>query len=138
MKAWLMTILVLVAVALPVAADDLTGADRFLCAAVQANVCTPEGKCESGPPWGWNIPAFVEVDLAAKKLGTTPKSGERRETAIPSIRRDNGLIVLQGFEMGRAYSVLIKEGTGEASFAVAREHLVVSVFGSCTPQPAGR
>ena len=137
MKAWLMTILVLVAVALPVAADDLTGADRFLCAAVQANVCTTEGKCESGPPWGWNMPRFLQVDLAAKKLRTTPTSGENRETAILGLLRENGLIVLHGFEMGRAFSVLINEASGDASFAVAREHLIVSVFGSCTPQPAG-
>jgi len=138
MKAWLMTILVLVVVALPVAADDLTGTDRFLCAAVQASVCTTEGKCETGPPWGWNMPKFLEIDLAAKKLRTTPTSGENRETAILGLLREQGLIVLHGFEMGRAFSVLINETSGDASFAVAREHLIVSVFGSCLPQRGGR
>ena len=138
MKAWLMTILVLVVVALPVAADDLTGADRFLCAAVQASVCTTEGKCETGPPWGWNMPRFLEIDLTAKKLRTTPTSGENRETAILGLLREQGLIVLHGFEMGRAFSVLINETSGDASFAVAREHLIVSVFGSCLPQRGGR
>lgn len=136
MKAWLMTFVALVAVALPAAADDLTGADRLLCAAVQANVCTTDGQCKTGPPWGWNIPDFVEVDLVAKKLRTTPTSGDNRETPIRGLLREQGVIVLHGFELGRAFSVLINEASGDASFAVAREHLTVSVFGSCIPLPS--
>jgi hypothetical protein len=135
MKHWLMAILIGAAVALPAVADNLTGADRILCAAVQANVCTTDGQCKTGPPWGWNMPDFVVVDLVAKKLSTTPTSGDNRETPIRGLLREQGLIVLHGFEMGRAFSVLINEATGEASFAVAREHLTVSVFGSCTPLP---
>jgi hypothetical protein len=65
MKPWLIVILIFVAVALPAAADNLTGADSFLCAAVQANVCTTDGQCKTGPPWGWNMPDFVIVDLVA-------------------------------------------------------------------------
>ena len=49
---------------------------------------------------------------------------------------EDGFLVLQGFEHGRAFSFLITEKTGRASIAVARDGLGVSVFGACTPMPA--
>lgn len=136
MKIVPMAILALTIVALPVAADDLTGTDHLLCAAVQANVCTTDGGCETGPSWAWNVPQFLEVDLAAKKVHTTATSGENRLTPIASLVREHGLIVLQGLENRRAFSVIINETTGDASLAVARDNLTVTVFGSCTPLPA--
>lgn len=138
MKVWPIAMLAFVVVALPVAADDLAGTSHFLCAAIQAHRCSTDGQCTSAPPWAWNMPEFLEVDLVAKKIHTTAASGENRETPIRSLLRDEGLIVLQGFELGRAFSVLINEATGDASLAVARENLTVSVFGSCTPLPAAR
>ena len=61
--------------------------------------------------------------------------GQNRSTPIKNLERDNGKIVLQGFEKGRAFSFLITEKTGMASIAIAREGLAVSVFGACTPLP---
>jgi hypothetical protein len=116
-------------------ADDLAGADRLLCSSVQATVCAVDGDCEIGPPWSWNIPQFIQVDLDSKRLSTTPASGEQRVTPFKLVERANGLIVIQGFEQGRAFSFVIEEASGEASVAVAREGITVSVFGACTPQP---
>ena len=114
-------------------ADDLTGADRFLCTAVQATRCTADGDCEIGPPWNWNIPQFIEVDLAQKMLRTTKSSGENRVTPIKNLERDKGLIYLQGVEGGRAFSFVIDESTGFASVAVAADGLTTGIFGACTP-----
>jgi hypothetical protein len=55
----------------PALADDLTGATALLCSSSWANVCTADEVCESGPPWGWNIPQFIEMDLEEKILSTT-------------------------------------------------------------------
>jgi hypothetical protein len=129
--------LVLGASMLPASADDLTGVDRFLCAAVQATKCT-ESDCDVAPPWTWNIPQFIEVDLRSKTLSTTKASGEARSTPVKHLERENGLIVMQGTEAGRAFSFVIKEQTGFASMAVAREGVTVGVFGSCTPLQAGK
>ena len=116
-------------------ADDLTGADHLLCSSAQATVCSVDGDCEIGPPWSWNIPQFIQVDLESKRLSTTPASGEQRVTPFTLVDRANGLIVIQGFERGRAFSFVIEEASGQASVAVAREGVTVSVFGACTPQP---
>jgi len=119
--------------ATPAAADDLTGSNLLLCTAVDVTVCSSDGDCADGNPWNWNIPQFIEVDLVKKQLGTTKASGENRVTPIKNIERADGMIFLQGIERGRAFSFAIAEETGMASVAVARDGVVVTIFGVCTP-----
>lgn len=114
-------------------ADDVRGASRFLCTAAEVTACFALGECVSLPPWELNVPQFIEIDLTEKVLATTAASGLNRSTPIKNLERVDGLIVLQGFEMGRAFSFVITEATGRASIAVAREDLAVTVFGACTP-----
>lgn len=132
---------VTLAVALAIAAgaawaDDLTGSSRFLCAAVQATACVEDGECGIDLPWNLNIPQFIEVDLEARRLGTTAASGENRATAIQHLTREDGVIVFHGFEMGRAFSWVIAEDTGHATVALAAKGASVAVFGACTPMAA--
>ena len=136
-KALGCAMLAALALALPAAVhgDDLTGSDRFLCTAVQVTHCTPDGSCQTDLPWQLNVPQFIEVDLVARTLATTQASGENRATKISFVSRENGSIVLQGLENGRAFSFMISEETGMATVAVARESLGVTVFGACTPMP---
>jgi len=105
----ILTALMTIAVAstLVASADELTGSDRFLCAAVQATVCTEDGECAIDLPWDINIPQFTEVDLDAKRLATTEASGLNRATPIEHLSRGDGTIVFHGFEMGRAFSVCL-------------------------------
>ncbi len=125
---------VLVALAGPaVWADDLSNSNRLLCSPVQATVCYDDGECEIDLPWNLNIPEFIEVDLDARRLSTTAASGENRTTPIENVSRRDGLIVLQGFEMGRAFSWVISEQTGQVTAAIVSVGRAVTVFGACTP-----
>jgi hypothetical protein len=117
--------------------DDLSGEDRLLCSAVEATVCTADGICESGPPWDWKIPQFLIVDLDRKEIATTEASGENRMTPILSLSREDGHIVLQGVQAGRAFSMVLQEDNGHAAIAIATDGVTISVFGACTPVPAG-
>ena len=123
----------LAAAGLGVRGDDVSSSDKLLCTAVQATVCYDDGECVIGPPWSWDIPQFIEVHLDEKKLKTTKASGQNRETPIKNLEREDGTIIVQGYENGRAFSFLIEEESGFASIAVARPALTVSVFGACTP-----
>lgn len=114
-------------------ADDLSGADRLLCSTTQATACGMAAECETLPPAELNIPQFVVVDLAGKELRTTPASGEDRRSAVQTVHRDAGEIVLQGYEGGRAFSLVIQETTGQASFASAAQGRAVMAFAACTP-----
>lgn len=119
--------------AAPAFADSLAGSDTLLCSAVEATVCDADGECESGPPWDWDIPQFLEIDLKKRLIATTAASGENRTTPIRNQDRADGVIVLQGVQQGRAFSFVINESTGIASVAIATEDLTVSVFAACTP-----
>ena len=117
-------------------ADNVAGAGRLLCAAVEATGCMQEGDCVIGTPAFWNIPEFIEVDLTGRTLSTTRASGTLRSTPIKHIEKLDGIIVLQGAEGGRAFSFVITEETGVVAATVAREGFTISVFGACTPVPS--
>ena len=134
LRCLVLTLLVLAPTA-AAAGDDLTGRQSLLCTAVQATVCDDTATCVIENPWDLNIPQFLELDLNGKVVSTTKASGENRSTPIRTLLREEGLIVLQGVEGGRAFSFVIEEKSGLLSAAVAREGKTVSVFGACTPMP---
>ena len=116
-----------------VRADDLSGAERLLCAATEATICSEGGSCQTASPRQLNIPDFIEVDLQAKLLRTTQASAEQRQTPFLGLTRKDGMIVIQGFENERAFSFNIDEATGALTAAVARPGVFVGAFGACTP-----
>ena len=116
-------------------ADDLTGSQRFLCAASHVTRCYGRGECESGPPWQWNMPSFIQVDLAKKTLSTPAASAEQRSSPLTVLMRKDGEIVIQAAENGRAFSMVIAEDTGFATMVVALDGITVNAFGACTPTP---
>jgi hypothetical protein len=125
--------LVVVFSAISLYADDLTGASRLLCTSVQATSCRDDADCVTDVPWAFNVPQFIEIDLVSKMLSTTKASGENRESPILTLTRADGLIVIQGLELGRAFNFVINEESGRLSATVARDGITVSVFGACTP-----
>jgi hypothetical protein len=117
----------------PAHADNVIGEDRMLCSIVEVSFCSPGGPCEQGPPWSWNVPDFIEVDLIDKELRTTKASGQNRKTPIRSITRDNGDLVLAGAEQGRSFVISVREVTGELTVTVAAWGQGGVGFGTCTP-----
>jgi len=116
-----------------VSADDLTGSTRLLCAGIQATECFEGGECGIDLPNNLNMPAFIEIDLAKKLLSTTAASGENRTTPITSLSRESGTIFLQGHEMGKGFTFVVDEQTGQVTVAIAAHGRAVIVFGNCTP-----
>jgi len=116
-------------------ADDVSDADRLLCATIEATRCSLDG-CTTDDPVRWNIPQFVEIDLANKRLQTTAASGENRVTPITTLVREDGHIFIQGIEGGRAFSFVIHEASGELIAATATSSTAGAVFAACTPLSA--
>lgn len=128
--------LLLAALAPGVSADDVSEADRLLCASIEATQCEL-GACVTDDPVMWNIPQFIEIDLANERLQTTAASGQNRATPITTLVRDDGHIYIQGIEGGRAFSIVIHEASGELNAAIAAASGSSSaVFAACTPLPA--
>lgn len=115
-----------------VQADQLTGVDRFLCAAAQVQICIENDTCYASSAWEADRPDFVVIGLDKKKLSTTKASKQNRSTPYTSMSRSDGQIVLQGLEGRRTFSFVIDEATGRMTVAVARDRIAVNVFGVCT------
>ncbi len=121
------------AFALPAAADDVNGANDILCSTLETTVCFAGGQCVPIFPAELNVPQFIEIDVAAGRLGTTAASGENRSTVAQTVVRNSGHLLLQGMESGRAFSLVIDEISGEGTFASAAEGRGVIAFAACTP-----
>ncbi len=113
-------------------ADNLEGVNEILCASMQAQLCFETGECFRAEPWELSIPEFVVVDIRKKTLSTTKASGQNRSSPFTSYQRSDGMILLQGTEALRAFSIVIEETSGHLTAAVARDGVTVTVFGSCT------
>jgi len=138
MKKWIVIgVFLMVITMMPMwaAANDLGEASQFLCSSSWAISCAANHVCETGLATEWNIPEFVVADLKAKTLSTPPASGESRTTPIESVHSEDGLIFIQGHEMGRAFSMVVSGSTGNVSGSITTENLTIAVFGECTPLP---
>ena len=131
MRSYLSTCILLLFASIAIA-DNLESSDRLLCASTKILVCLEDGECFEMYPWEVNVPQFVIVDTKNMTLSTTKASDENRSTPIGTLKREDGKIILQGIEAGRAFSYVIDESTGLATVAVSRDGLSVSVFGACT------
>ena len=120
------------AISATVAAEDVTGVTRMVCASGQAQICLETGECYAATPFELAVPDFVIIDTKKGVISTTKASGLNRSTDFSKSERKEGLIYLQGVEGGRAFSFVIHEATGRMTAAIARDGLSVTVFGACT------
>jgi len=114
-------------------ADNISSADRILCATLQAVRCTGNSECESGPSRKWNIPDFIEIDLSKKQLQTTAASGEKRITPVATLVREDDHIFIQGVDKKRLFSIVIAEQSGDLTATMPSDRAALAVFAICTP-----
>ena len=124
-------------------ADDLRGAQALLCAATRMLHCTESTRCEGDGARDMNLPAFIDIDLQARRWGGTLASGKKWVMAIQTVERADDMLLLQGQGRGRTFSFVIHEPTGSGGFTeIAYSPLVgpevFVVFGYCTPVAPGR
>jgi hypothetical protein len=129
--------------AAPAGADDVRGAQALLCAATRVIQSTETARCEGDGARDMSLPAFIDIDLQARRWGATVASGEKWVVEIQALERAGDLLLLQGQARGRTFSFVIHEPTGsggftEIGFSPLLGPQVFVVFGSCTPVPPGR
>jgi hypothetical protein len=113
-------------------AENLEGTDKFLCAAVQVQICFETGECFAASPWELSMPDFVVIDTKKKSVSTTKASGQNRTSIFSSVEKVDGTFFLQGIEGQRLFSFVIEELTGHMTVAIVRDGVSVNVFGACT------
>lgn len=109
-------------------AGDFDGSKPLICAPVEAMDCISGGGCEKGIPDDVGAPAFMRIDFA-KKLIVGPK----RSSPINAMQKDQQQILLQGTELGMAWSMALDTESGRMVTTFSSWDGAYVLFGSCTP-----
>ncbi|MBW2466357.1 MAG: hypothetical protein JRF02_03570 [Deltaproteobacteria bacterium] len=120
-------------------AAGLDGSVPLLCSLTKAFECYEDEGCIPASVPGLNLPRFLKIDLAQKKV-TGVKEGSRT-TVIQNVSEIDGKLFLQGAEEaienvrdGIGWTVAIMEDTGNMVLTGSGDDVAFSVFGACIPQ----
>jgi hypothetical protein len=102
----------------------------LLCAPGEEIQCENNKECIRGTVQGARLPRFIRVDLAAQQLSGVAE-GEKVVTAIKNRQQIEGMLILQGAENGRGWSMTIDEKSGEMTLTVSGDQVGFVVFGAC-------
>jgi len=109
-------------------AGDFDGSKMLICAPVQAFECSAGEKCVAGIPDDVGAPAFMRIDFAKKVI-----VGPKRTSPIRSMDKDEKQILLQGTELGLAWSMAINADDGKLVSTFSSRDGAFVLFGACTP-----
>ena len=112
----------------PAVAGPYDGSRPFLCAVATVMECDTSGQCERHINDASGVPTFVRIDVGAQTL----TAGPTRRSALRSVTRLDGQLILQGGENGRGWSATIEEETGRMAAAIVDNDHIFSIFGGCT------
>ena len=114
--------------AVPGAASDFDGSKLLVCANMEAAYCSSGQKCDSGRPSDIGAPNFIRIDLANKNI-----VGPERTTPIVTVEKGSEQLLLQGTELGYAWSLALDINDGSLAATIVNRYEVVVLFGACTP-----
>ena len=112
-------------------AGDFDGSKNLLFATIQIFECEANAKCEQVTPEEINFAQFLKINFKKKEITGTRKNGDVITSKIENVVSNEGMLMLQGVEHGRAWSMVIKQATGNATMAAAGEQESFVVFGAC-------
>jgi hypothetical protein len=107
---------------------DFDGSKRLICATVDAHACDPGEACLRGLPDDIGVPRFMRIDFAAKTI-----AGPKRTTQIRYIDTSADQILMQGTELGYAWTVVLDKTDGAMSMTLVSRDDAFTAFGYCTP-----
>jgi hypothetical protein len=117
-------------------AGDFDGSRALVCAPTDMFECARGVPCMRATADEINIPGIIHVDFAKKTIHGTV-GGKLDTSPIKNLSLQNGRTILQGFDGGHAWSILVDQGSGKMSMGVnATTHgghpIGFSILGICT------
>jgi hypothetical protein len=109
-------------------AAPLDGSAPMLCAFTSVVECSRRGECERSSPDGANVPAFIKVNVPQRVLSTIDGG---RSSPVGTVLRENGVLMLQGMQNGRAWGAAIDEKSGQMSASITESDGAIVISGAC-------
>jgi hypothetical protein len=114
------------------ATGKFDGSVPMLCVPTVVTECGADGDCRRGTAPSVNLPEFLKVDLKAMKVYAEDTG---RESPIRNLEHLNGILIIQGGQNGRGWTMTITEETGRMSSTISTEGEGFIIFGACTVVP---
>jgi hypothetical protein len=121
-------------------AADFDGSKALICATRSAMECTENDGCQRVSLEDNNVPAFIDVDVAAKMIKDRGNGQSERSSSIAAMKQIDGKLFLQGAEDGRdgvrdglAWSIAIQDDNGRMVLTASGGDVGFVVFGACVP-----
>ncbi len=136
MKKLSLVFIVFVVLVIPVSGftDVFDGSKPLACAVVEVYECAPGSDCVKGTAGNFNFPDFVKIDFKSKQLTGKSKNQRVLTSPVTTIEKQKGNLILQGFQEGRAWNVVIDQATGHMTGTVGADEFAFVIFGACIPQ----
>jgi hypothetical protein len=107
---------------------DFDGSKPLLCATVDAHTCDPGQVCLSSLPADIGAPQFLRIDFTKKTV-----VGPERTTQIRFMESGERQILLQGLELGLAWTIALDKMDGTMTVSLINRDDAFVLFGACTP-----
>jgi hypothetical protein len=116
-------------------AGNLDGSTPLICAFTRALECDSATGCEAADLEDLEMPRFFRVDFKNSSIVSVGilEEGVKKETPIKVFQRQDGKLLLQGFEV-RGWSMVITEKTGKMTFTASGDDEGFVLFGACMAQ----
>lgn len=107
------------------------GSSPLLCVPIEIMECGSGEGCLETTAEDVSIPQFIRIDFGKKKASGTLEDGTVREADIERVEKENGMLILQGGQQGRGWSVTIGEDTGKMTLTASGDRYGFIIFGAC-------
>jgi len=118
--------------------EDLDSIKPMICSVNTVNECVAWGSCETVNPFAANIPTFLNIDIANKKITNAINSHDKKSTDIERVEIIDELITLSGAEPESkdhkdkfGWVMTIVKGTGQMVLSANSNNSAFVIFGSC-------
>src|ERR1043166_9424125 len=116
-----------------VRAGEFDGRKPFICSLTQVFVCERNGEIEKDTAEQVNLPQYFFIDVEKRVVKAKGPSGDARESAIEAVWHEDGALILEGVQLGKAWHAVINEETGKATLTGATADRAFVIFAACTP-----
>jgi len=113
-------------------AGDFDGKHALVCAPGAAAECDTDAVCEKVGREEVDLPDALQVDFKAK-LVRSPDG--QRSSPIRSVEVEPAVLIVQGSQNGRGWSMVIERASGRLSGTIAEAEGAFVLTGSCTLAP---
>ena len=112
-------------------AQEIDASKPLRCALAEAAECDEMAECSDVTPEQIELPGEWRIDFAAKQLVS---ADGQRTSPIQAVEAFEAVVVLQGHQNGRGWTMVLERATGRLSAAISTVEGAFVLAGGCSAE----